>query len=127
MDYRGHIHSIFNRINSNLMVPTIRERKRHLLNLKNWINENRQQIIDTLYIDLGKPEPEVELAEIWYVLSEIKLAYDPMFGAGINAVKNLLPDTLQINNGDKTFTMGKAQKSWNFNINTFYCQFIYTL
>ena len=74
MDYRGHIHSIFNRINSNLMVPTIRERKRHLLNLKNWINENRQQIIDTLYIDLGKPEPEVELAEIWYVLSEIKLA-----------------------------------------------------
>ena len=30
--------------------------------------------------------------------SKINLAYDPMFGAGINVVKNLLPDTIQIHN-----------------------------
>lgn len=46
----------------------------YLVRIEKWINKHRKEIIDAHYLDLGKPESETQLAEIWYVLSEIKIA-----------------------------------------------------
>lgn len=55
-------------------VPTYDERIGLLTSLLNWINENRSSIIEALRNDLGKPEEEILLSEIFVSTSEIKHA-----------------------------------------------------
>ena len=66
------------------------------IKLEDYTNKNILKYIDLEKDYCEHAENNFNIEKI--KLSEIKLAYDPMFGAGINAVKNLLPDTLQINN-----------------------------
>ncbi len=48
---------------------TIKDRKKKLINLKNWVNENSDRIISALYKDFKKPEVEVLLSEIQPVVA----------------------------------------------------------
>ena len=67
------IKTIFNSQNIPCPNPTIKERLNQLALIENWINEHESEIVDTHIQDLGKPKSEVDLTEIWYVMSEIKL------------------------------------------------------
>lgn len=57
---------------------TIRERKRKLIRIKNWVDENSDRIISALYEDFKKPEVEVLLSEI-----------QPVAAAARHAISNL--------------------------------------
>jgi aldehyde dehydrogenase (NAD+) len=53
-------------------ISTLEERSARLVNLRNWIKENQDLIRKALWEDFRKPEPEVDLTEIFPVTSEIK-------------------------------------------------------
>lgn len=53
---------------------TIKERLNHLRCIENWIKDHESDIVEAHFQDLGKPKSEVDLAEIWFVMSEIKMA-----------------------------------------------------
>ncbi|MBT6867371.1 MAG: aldehyde dehydrogenase family protein, partial [Candidatus Marinimicrobia bacterium] len=53
---------------------TIKERLNHLCCIENWIKDHESDIVEAHFQDLGKPKSEVDLAEIWFVMSEIKMA-----------------------------------------------------
>ena len=74
MSHNERVTDIFHRQLSNHSPISVKERLKKLSNMEDWIKTNRQAIFDAHYDDLRKPESEVELGEIWYVLSEIKLA-----------------------------------------------------
>lgn len=50
---------------------TLEERSARLVKLRNWIKENQNLIRKALWEDFRKPEPEVDLSEIFPVTSEI--------------------------------------------------------
>ncbi len=52
----------------------INKRMDYLVRLEHWIKDNEKRIKVAHFKDLRKPESEIELAEIWYVLSEIRIA-----------------------------------------------------
>jgi aldehyde dehydrogenase (NAD+) len=52
----------------------ILERKKRLQKLRSWLLENRTAIQNAIYRDFKKPAGEVDGAEIFHLLSEIKLA-----------------------------------------------------
>ena len=74
MSHNERVTDIFHRQLSNHSPISVKERLKKLSNMEDWIKTNRQAIFDAHYDDLRKPESEVELGEIWYVLSELKLA-----------------------------------------------------
>lgn len=51
---------------------TASDRIAHLKSLSAWIVDHRPEIRQALHDDFMKPEPEVELSEIWTVLTDIK-------------------------------------------------------
>ncbi|GJM29701.1 MAG: aldehyde dehydrogenase [Cyclobacteriaceae bacterium] len=55
-------------------VQPIASRIASLARIKRWIEQNRRQIQDAIFKDFGKPPAEVDLSEIYPVLSEIKHA-----------------------------------------------------
>ena len=57
-----------------LIQSPIEYRIKNLEKLKSWIEENRKAIQDAIYLDFKKPASEVDLSEIYVVLSEIKYA-----------------------------------------------------
>jgi aldehyde dehydrogenase (NAD+) len=72
-----NISSTFNSLQQRsflLRTEPIKHRKNRLQNLKNWIHANRSAIHQAIYNDFKKPAAEVDGAEIFHVLSEIKLA-----------------------------------------------------
>ena len=74
MNATQNIEAIFeSQIENNSPVP-LAKRLDYLTRIEEWIELNKTNIYEALYTDLHKPESETELAEIWYVLSEIKLA-----------------------------------------------------
>ena len=74
MDIAKDIKTIFNKQINNTGNISLKRRIKYLNDIKNWINSNKTRIIDAHYSDLRKPVSEIEIAEIWYVLSEIKIA-----------------------------------------------------
>ena len=74
MDIAKDIKTIFNKQLNNTGNISLKRRIKYLNDIKNWINSNKTRIIDAHYSDLRKPVSEIEIAEIWYVLSEIKIA-----------------------------------------------------
>ncbi len=60
--------------NNLLNLQSIESRVSKLEKIRNWILENRQQIQEALHQDFKKPAEEVDLSEIYAVLSEIKHA-----------------------------------------------------
>lgn len=74
MNQSEHISQIFTLQGNAGDNPDISKRKTHLRTIRDWILNHKQDIYDAMYKDLRKPESEVDLAEIWYVLSEIKIA-----------------------------------------------------
>ena len=74
MNATQNIEAIFqDQMENNAPVP-IAKRLDYLTRIEEWIYLNRTSIHESLNKDLHKPESETELAEIWYVLSEIRLA-----------------------------------------------------
>ena len=74
MNATQNIEAIFqDQMENNAPVPLVK-RLDYLTRIEEWIDLNRTSIHESLYKDLHKPESETELAEIWYVLSEIRLA-----------------------------------------------------
>ncbi len=74
MNSRHHISNTFSMQLGNNSSITLDKRMEYLMRIEHWIKTNRETIKLAHYKDLKKPESEVELAEIWYVLSEIKIA-----------------------------------------------------
>ena len=74
MNRTQNIDAIFKSQIKNTLPTTLRDRIDYLSRIEQWIELNRDSIIEAHFSDLHKPESETELAEIWYVLSEIKLA-----------------------------------------------------
>ena len=74
MNSRHHISNTFSMQLENNSSITLDKRMEYLMRIEHWIKTNRETITLAHYKDLKKPESEVELAEIWYVLSEIKIA-----------------------------------------------------
>ena len=74
MNSRHHISNTFSMQLENNSPITLDKRMEYLMRIEHWIKTNRETIKLAHYKDLKKPESEVELAEIWYVLSEIKIA-----------------------------------------------------
>ena len=73
LDHANDIQSVFSSQLEARSIPVLKKRLNHLSRIENWIKDHHKEIIDVHKQDLGKPDSEVELAEIWYVLSEIKL------------------------------------------------------
>ena len=65
---------IFNKQLQNNSPLALSKRIEYLIRVEEWIKSNKKVIKEAHYKDLQKPESEIELAEIWYVLSEIKIA-----------------------------------------------------
>ena len=57
-----------------LRSESIQIRKAKLKKLYSWIFENRQEIIEAIQKDLGKPQVEIDLTEIQPIASEIRFA-----------------------------------------------------
>ena len=74
MNRTQNIDAIFKSQIKNTLPTTLQDRIDYLSRIEQWIELNRDSIIEAHFSDLHKPESETELAEIWYVLSEIKLA-----------------------------------------------------
>ncbi len=74
MQSEENIKSIFSSQMENEDTLTYKQRIKYLIKLEKWIITYKKRIIDAHFQDLHKPESEVEIAEIWYVLSEIKKA-----------------------------------------------------
>ena len=74
MNTTQNIDAIFESQIKNTAPTTLEDRIDYLSSIEQWVELNRASIIEAHYSDLHKPESETELAEIWYVLSEIKLA-----------------------------------------------------
>ncbi len=74
MNSAEHIKSTFESQQRAFGPLAVKDRLRHLSDIENWITTHKQEIVDAHFKDLSRPESEVELAEIWYVMSEIKLA-----------------------------------------------------
>ncbi len=68
------IDTIFTKQLENNAPLTLSKRIEYLIRVEKWIKSNKTVIKEAHYKDLQKPESEIELAEIWYVLSEIKIA-----------------------------------------------------
>ena len=64
---------IFNKQLENNSPLALSKRIEYLIRVEEWIKSNKKIIKEAHYKDLRKPESEIELAEIWYVLSEIKI------------------------------------------------------
>ena len=71
---KNRIEKVYNAQLSNRAYLSVPERIKYLKNLESWILDNKKIIIEAHQSDLHKPKSEIELAEIWYVLSEIKLS-----------------------------------------------------
>ena len=65
---------IFNKQLQNNSPLALSKRIEYLIRVEEWIKSNKKVIKEAHYKDLQKPESEIELAEIWYVLSELKIA-----------------------------------------------------
>ena len=74
MNRTQNIDAIFKSQIKNTLPTTLQDRIDYISRIEQWIKLNRDSIIEAHFSDLHKPESETELAEIWYVLSEIKLA-----------------------------------------------------
>ena len=74
MNQLEHITHIFETQRNQISYPNLSHRKENLRKLRDWILTNKSAIHEAHHLDLRKPESEVDLAEIWYVTSEIKLA-----------------------------------------------------
>ncbi len=71
---KNRIEKVYNAQLSNRAYLSVPERIKYLKNLESWILDNKKIINEAHQSDLHKPKSEIELAEIWYVLSEIKLS-----------------------------------------------------
>jgi len=74
MNHSNNINSTFESQRKAIGPIPIKVRLQQLVKLEEWIQSHHQEIVDSHFQDLGKPKPEVDLAEVWYVMSEIKLA-----------------------------------------------------
>ena len=73
MNQSNHITTTFESQRAAVSFPPLEKRLDHLSKIETWIKTHRAEIFEAHNKDLGKPESEVELAEIWYVMSEIKV------------------------------------------------------
>jgi len=74
MNQIEHINQIFKLHKSQKVFPDISSRKENLRKIRDWLLNHKHDIYEAMHKDLRKPESEVDLAEIWYILSEIKIA-----------------------------------------------------
>ena len=74
MNSSQNIDTIFHKQLQNNSPVSLKVRMEYLIRIEKWINSHKQEIKEAHYEDLRKPESEIELAEIWFVLSEIKIA-----------------------------------------------------
>jgi len=75
METQTRIHELFENAKAHsisLRTSNVKERKKHLTNLQNWILKNRQEIKEAVFKDLSKPPEETDITEILVVLNEIK-------------------------------------------------------
>ena len=74
MNSSQNIDTIFHKQLQNNSPVSLKVRMEYLIKIEKWINGHKHKIKEAHYKDLRKPESEIELAEIWFVLSEIKIA-----------------------------------------------------
>ena len=74
MQCKNDIDIVFSKQLKNTNPITLNNRINYLNSIENWIINNKSKIYEAHFKDLKKPESEIEIAEVWYVLSEIKIA-----------------------------------------------------
>ncbi len=98
---------------------SLKPRRSRLKRVKRWVEDHRQEIREAIYLDFKKPPEEVDLSEIYVVLSEIKhaLAYLDKWAAPrkVEAPLALMGSNSQIHYQPKGVCL--IISPWNFPFN----------